>query len=58
VEKDHDNCKKWNEPGKNAPGGDRIDVHTHPLEIAESTSQEMGCGSKTAGGRFAKPDQL
>jgi hypothetical protein len=58
VEKDHNDCKKWNEPGKNAPGRDRIDVHTHPFEIAESTSQGMGRSRKTAGGRSAKLDQL
>jgi hypothetical protein len=58
LEKDHNNGKKWNEPGKDAPGEDRIDVHTHPLEIAESTSQGMNRGSKTAGGHPAKPDLL
>jgi hypothetical protein len=40
VEKDHNNGKKWNEPGKNAPGGDRFDVHQHPLGIAEKLHKE------------------
>jgi hypothetical protein len=30
MNESHNNEEKWNKPGANEPGNDRMDIHTHP----------------------------